>query len=85
MLNTLPSKTVAIPYTCGLSAIDAADLAGRAAEAEEMSRRAANAAEASSHAAAAWENVLRAGKDSHRRMHGMLDNRMDRIFDWMKL
>ena len=50
-----------------------------------MSRRAANAAEMSSRAAVAWENVLRAGEDSYRRMHAIVHSQMDLIIGWARL
>ena len=65
-------------------AVDAADWSSRTAEAAEMSLRVVNAVEMSVRAAAAWENVSRAGEDSHRRMRAMLDDLMGRISDWMK-
>jgi hypothetical protein len=50
-----------------------------------MSCRTVNVAERSSRTVTAWENVLRVGEDSHRRMRAMLDDLMDRIFGWVKL
>ena len=49
-----------------------------------MSRHTANATKMSSRATVAYENVSRAGEDSHRRMNAMLDDLMGRISNWMK-
>ena len=81
--NMSRCKTVAAERS--RHAVDAANWFGRAAEAEEMSCHAANATKISSRTAVAWENVLRAGKDSYRRMRALVLRQMDQISRWARL
>ena len=64
---------------------DAVDWSGHVAEAAEMSRRAVEAAGRSRRAVAAWENFLRAGEDSYRRMHAIVHSQMDQISGWARM
>ena len=63
----------------------ATDMSSRAVVAAQRSRRAAEATRRSRRATVAWENFLRAGEDSYRRMHAMVHSQMDQIFGWARL